>query len=175
MFLACQTESHLESVEKTDFDLELKNGVLHYKNNPFNGFLVSYYPNRCLKSKVPYAKGRKEGIEKHWFENGLLALERPYSKGLKKGIHRAWWIDGILKFEYHFDDKGAYHGLVREWYASGQLFREFNYENGVEKGNQRLWKLNGNIKANYSVYQGDRFGLIGLKKCETVRESTNKT
>ena len=31
-----------------------------------------------------------------------------------------------------------------------------------------LWDLNGNIKANYEVINGERYGLIGLKKCFTV-------
>ena len=44
----------------------------------------------------------------------------------------------------------------------------FNYINGKEAGKQLLLKSNGNIKANYEVVNGERFGLIGLKKCYTV-------
>ena len=31
-----------------------------------------------------------------------------------------------------------------------------------------MWKDDGTIKANYEVVNGERFGLIGLKKCYTV-------
>ena len=41
----------------------------------------------------------------------------------------------------------------------------FHYKNGKEVGSQRLWKADGSIKANYEVVGGERFGLIGLKKC----------
>ena len=174
MVAACQTEPDMTSIDKSDPEIQIKNGVLHYKSAPYNCLLLTYYPDRSLKSKAPYTKGRKQGVERHWFENGMLALERPYSKGIKTGVHRAWWIEGNLKFEYHFNEDGAYHGQRREWYTSGQLFRDFNYDNGQETGSQRLWKLNGNIKANYTVYLGDRFGLIGLKKCATVSDTPKK-
>ena len=44
----------------------------------------------------------------------------------------------------------------------------FNYKKGKESGSQRLWKTDGSIKANYDVVNGERFGLIGLKKCYQV-------
>ena len=61
-----------------------------------------------------------------------------------------------------------YHGNVKEWYSNGQLYRDFNFNNGKEVGSQKLWKLDGTIKANYEVVKGERFGLIGLKKCYQV-------
>ena len=174
MLVACQEKPELKSIDKSDQEIQIINGVLHYKNSPYNGLLVTYYTDKTLKSKVPYAKGRKQGVERHWFENGMLALERSYTEGVKLGTHRAWWIKGNLKFEYHFNEEGAYHGQVREWYLSGQIFREFNYHNGKEIGSQRLWKSNGNVKANYTVLKGDRFGLIGLKKCSMVSDIAQK-
>lgn len=47
----------------------------------------------------------------------------------------------------------------------------FNYENGNENGRQQLWKVDGTIKANYEVVHSERFGLIGLKKCNNVSDS----
>ena len=43
-------------------------------------------------------------------------------------------------------------------------FRDFNYINSKETGSQKLWYETGKIKANYEVINGERFGLIGLKK-----------
>jgi antitoxin component YwqK of YwqJK toxin-antitoxin module len=51
---------------------------------------------------------------------------------------------------------------------------DFNYKNGKETGSQRLWKPDGSIKANYEVVNGERFGLIGLKKCYTVTVDKNE-
>ena len=72
---------------------------------------------------------------------------------------------------YVFDNNGRYNGKVEEWYVNGQKLREFNYTEGLENGKQKLWDLDGNIKANYEVINGERYGLIGLKKCFTVIET----
>lgn len=151
-----------------DVNLKLENGILFYKENPFKGTLVSYYEVEKLKSQVEYIDGKKHGSEKQWYANGDKLIERFYKEGFKTDIHKSWWEDGTQKFEYHFNKKGEFHGFVKEWYKSGQIFRDFNYVAGKELGSQRLWKDNGSIKANYEVVNGERFGLIGLKKCYTV-------
>ena len=87
--------------------------------------------------------------------------------------HLGWWEDGTPKFEYHFNTKGAYEGKRKEWYKNGQLVRDFNYVSGKEVGSQRMWAKNGKIRANYEVKNGERFGLIGLKKCYTVNANSN--
>ncbi len=161
-------------LEASDSNLQLDNGVLLYKGIPFTGNLHTYYVGKNLKSDIEYDAGRKQGYEKHWFENGSKSMERYYIKGIKSGVHKAWWNDTILKFEYHFNEKGEYHGMVREWYETKQLYRDFNYVKGKEVGSQRLWKADGTIKANYEVVRGERFGLIGLKKCYTVTTNSNE-
>jgi antitoxin component YwqK of YwqJK toxin-antitoxin module len=40
--------------------------------------------------------------------------------------------------------------------------------NGKEEGTQKAFKSDGRIKANYTVINGERFGLIGMKRCFTV-------
>lgn len=171
-FLSCEGEGLV--VDKTSAELELENGVLHHKNVPFNGTLVSKYDEASNKMQLQYVNGRKDGVEKKWHYNGELAQERFYSKGIKIENHSGWWEDGTKKFEYHFNEKGEYHGSRKEWYANGQLVRDFNYSNGKEIGSQRMWADNGKIRANYEVKNGERFGLIGLKKCYTVNTDSNE-
>ena len=149
-------------------NLKLDNGILFYKEVPFNGVLIEYYEAKKLKSKIDYVKGKKNGFEKQWSVNGNQLIERFYNEGFKTGVHKAWWEDGTQKFEYHFNEIGEFHGVVKEWYKNAQIFRDFNYVDGKEVGLQRMWKIDGTIKANYEVLQGERFGLIGLKKCYTV-------
>lgn len=165
MISACNNKVSLNTSSP---NLQLDNGVLLYNNHPFNGNLIDYHHDGGIKSDIQYVDGRKNGYEKHWFSDESLAVERYYTKGLKTGIHKAYWKSGFLKFEYHFNEKGEYHGNVKEWYKTNILYRDFNYINGKEAGKQRLWKSNGTIKANYEVVNGERFGLIGLKKCKTV-------
>ncbi|OEK07597.1 hypothetical protein A8C32_17525 [Flavivirga aquatica] len=169
LFYSCNSaERSRKTLDVLDSNLRLENGVLFYKKTPFNGELVAKYENEKLKSKIEYLGGRKHGYEKQWYDDGTKFMERYYSKGFKTGTHKAWWHNGILKFEYHFNNKGEYHGSVKEWYKTGQLFRKFNYKKGKEVGSQRLWKIDGAIKANYEVVNGERYGLIGLKKCYKV-------
>ena len=161
-------------VDKTSTELKLLNGVLNYQNAPFDGLLVSRYSDASFKMKLQYVNGRKDGYEKQWHSNGVLSQSRWYSKGIKTGNHLGWWEDGMQKFDYHFNEEGAYDGSRKEWYKNGQLIRDFNYVNGKEIGSQRMWTDIGKIRANYEVKNGERFGLIGLKKCYTVKTDSNE-
>ena len=155
-------------IEASNEKLNLENGILFYNDMPFTGDLVTYYGNNILKSDIEYADGRKHGLEKHWYESSTRAIARYYKKGLKSGLHQGWWENGKLKFEYYFNNNGEYNGSVKEWDESGLLIMYFNYKDGKEIGNQRLWKSDGSLKANYEVIEGERYGLIGLKKCYAV-------
>ena len=170
-FLSCHDE--VLEIDKASADLELVNGVLNFKENPFDGLLVSKYDDGSYKLKLDYRNGRKDGNEQQWYINGQIAQNRTYSEGVKTGNHLGWWPNGDQKFDYHFNDSGAYDGSLKEWYQNGQLVRDFNYANGKEIGSQRMWASTGKIRANYEVKNGERFGLIGLKKCYSVNIDSN--
>ncbi|EDP70229.1 Hypothetical exported 24-amino acid repeat protein [Flavobacteriales bacterium ALC-1] len=155
-------------IQDTNAELELINGVLIFNDGPFTGVIEGDYNSNKTKSRTNYLDGKKNGLETIWYENDSVASKRFYSKGLKIGIHKAWWKNGNPKFIYHFNDKGEYNGNVKEWYQSGVLYRDFNYINRKEAGSQKLWYETGKIKSNYEVINGERFGLIGLKKCYQV-------
>ncbi len=161
-------------ISPTDKGLELSNGELFYNENLFSGTLIDYYKDNTIKLEIPYANGRKEGIARHFYENGEPKTVRVYSKGVKIGIHNGWWPDGARKFQYHFDTEGNYNGSVLEWYRSGQPFKIFNYKHGKESGKQQMYGPNGIIRANYEVINGERFGLIGLKKCYKIKKDSTK-
>nr|WP_299383421.1 hypothetical protein [Allomuricauda sp.] len=168
---SCEQETWV--VDDTNPELKLINGVLHYKNTPFWGTLISTYDDGSLKMELQYRDGRKHGFEKRWHPQGQLAQRRQYAHGIKIGNHKGWWEDGSKKFDYQFNDHGAYHGNRKEWYRNGQQLLDFNYLNGKEAGKQRMWTDNGKIRANYEVRNGERFGLLGIKKCYTVNTDAN--
>jgi len=155
-------------------ELDLINGLLYFNEMLFSGRLVDCYDEEQLKFEAHYKKGKKHGVERKWYADAALAEVRYYTKGNKSGIHEAWWPNKKKKFEYHFNEKGEYHGKVSEWYRTGQSYRAFNYLNGQEVGRQQLWQLDGRIKGNYEVAHGERFGLIGLKKCYTVSADSDE-
>ncbi len=173
VFHSCKPEMKYEIVD-TNKHLELVNGIMFLNKVPLTGHIVSYYETHKVKSDIQYTQGKKHGYEKHWYEDGSKKIERYYFEGFKTALHKGWWRDGKLKFEYSFNKKGEYNGMVKEWYKTGQLFRDFNYVKGKEVGRQRLWKIDGTIKANYEVVNGERFGLIGLKKCYTVTTNSDE-
>lgn len=172
--LGCNTADTTFTTRISDENLRLVNGVLIYNETPFSGVLLEHFTTETIKSRTEYLEGKKNGRVQRWYKDGSKLSERFYAEGFKVGIHKSWWPSGILKFEYHFNDKGEFHGVVKEWYQSGKLFQDFNYNEGKEEGKQRMWKPDGSIKANYEVINGERYGLIGLKKCYTVTVNSNE-
>lgn len=167
--VSCGCTTVNNEVDAADPQLHLSNGTLNYKGMVFNGILSSFYDNGNKRSEVHYSWGRKNGKEILWYPEGTLEASRVYSKGNKVGTHKGWWPNGRLKFEYQFNRSGQYNGAVTEWYISGQKYMAFHYIDGKEVGSQKLWQEDGRIKANYEVKNGERFGLIGLKKCDPVQ------
>jgi len=155
-------------------DVYIKNGVLYYKNDPYSGVYIVKFENGNTKRKSQYFKGKREGYSNKWYADGKKFEQRYYSNGYKVGEHIGWWNNGAKKFIYHFNNLGQYQGSVSEWYDNGQIFRKFNYVNGRESGGQKAWKSDGRIRANYEVVKGQRYGLIGLKKCFTVKKGQDK-
>ncbi|MFI8604417.1 toxin-antitoxin system YwqK family antitoxin [Cellulophaga baltica] len=168
LILTCGCSEDQLNLNESDANLNLENGVLLYKNIPYTGVLVAYHQDGQLKSKINYDKGMKEGLESFWHQNGVKASERSYANNLKIGTHKGWWDTGTPKFAYHFNAKGAYDGNLKEWYKTGTLFKDFNYSKGKEAGSQKMWYASGKIRANFETINGERFGLIGLKKCYKV-------
>ncbi len=172
VFLCCLScKKHQEVEQEKVFDpitFKLINGELFLQDDLYSGVLIKEDSLNKVKTITKYNLGRKEGIEIKYYQDTLKIEERFYTEGMKSGIHRGWWRNGNLRFEYHFNPKGAYNGSVNEWYKNGQQMKAFNFENGKESGTQRLWQDDGKIRANFVAKNGDRFGLIGLKKCYSV-------
>jgi len=147
---------------------KLVNGDLFYKNELFTGTLIKTHDISNSKTTSTYVKGKKHGEELKYFNTEVLIEQRFYTKGYKSGIHRGWWKNGNKRFEYHFNDKGEYNGEVKEWYQNKQKMKAFHFKNGKEEGTQQLWRSDGKIRANFVTKEGERYGLIGLKKCYTV-------
>ncbi len=152
---------------------ELKNAQLFYNNMPYSGLYYTYHKNDSLKSIENYTNGKKHQTYTSYYPSGEKHTERYYTNGLKTGVHCGWWPDKSPKFIYHFNTLGQYHGTVKEWYTTGHPATAFNYTNGREQGVQKAWKTDGRIKANYDVIGTERFGLIGLKRCYTVKKGLN--
>ncbi|CAM1370403.1 conserved hypothetical protein [Tenacibaculum xiamenense] len=168
-YMSCKTECSKNTIYKfSKEDFSLINGVLFFQNEEFSGKLSSYDPVNYTSILSEYCNGRKNGSEIKKYENEELAEERFYKEGVKVGIHKGWWKNGNKKFEYHFNTSGEYDGEVKDWYKNGQMFKFFNYSNGREEGAQKMWQPDGKIRANFVTKNGERYGVIGLKKCYSL-------
>ncbi|MEZ4721188.1 MAG: hypothetical protein R2813_04845 [Flavobacteriales bacterium] len=142
--------------------------TLFYRDEPFTGTLVEYFPSGQMRSSVQYAEGLKHGMSRLIYENGQIEYSRPYSHGQKHGEHLGYYESGAMKYAYYFED-GFSEGNHKEWYESGQLFRDLNYEHGYERGAQKMYREDGKLRGNYVVRENGRiYGLVGVKRCKNI-------
>ncbi len=167
-------DQHLKSqVYRGNNFSEIK-GLMHQDKELFTGQLVTLHDDSSAASEHHYHEGLKHGQVVFWHANGQKAMDRLYEKGVKVGMHRAWYPSGQLKFCYPINKIGQYHGEVKEWFESGQLYKSFNFVNGKQYGSQRMWTAAGIIRANYVIKNGDKYGLVGLKRCYKVQDDSTK-
>lgn len=172
---SCSVQNDLNIVDWNEGEnFELINGVLHHKGGLFSGELNKFFPNKQLKIKSNYHLGKLDGVTRKWFQDGNLSEERQYSNGHKTNNHSGWWPDGANRFVYQFNDQGQYEGNILDWFENGLPYRNMNYVNGKEVGPQKIWNNAGKLMGNYSVVNGDRFGLLNFKNCYTVVNSKNQ-
>lgn len=155
-------------IDENDTGLSQERGVLFFEGSPFSGTIEARFSDHHLKSQSHYRYGKLHGVQKKWYANRQLFSERNFQNGIKVGVHVGWWANGNKKYEFEFNDNGEHHGIANEWFENGQVFKQFNYQFGREEGSQKMYKPNGNLRANYVVVNGERFGLIGLKRCDAV-------
>jgi len=161
-------------INKVNNHLKLKNGILYFEGKQYSGIVNEFYEDENIKSKSEYYQGKRHGFFLGWYRNGEQWFERFYIKGLKSGVHKGWYKNGVQMFEYHFNNKGVYHGVVKDWYTNGMLTKYFNFVQGKESGSQKMWDLKGKLRANFYTINGERHGLIGLKKCVSVLKTEIK-
>lgn len=174
VLFSCAREDQEQRVQYNSESFTEVKGELRYNGVSFTGWLLSVDAVNKTKNSSHYKDGFKHGKEKKNYLSGGQAEERWYDAGIKVGVHKAWWPSGKPKFEYHFDTSGAYHGSVTEWYPSGQCYKKFHFIHGREAGRQQMWQGDGTLRANFTTVDGERYGLIGLKKCYTVN-TANET
>ncbi len=161
------------TVYSNDKLLSRMNGNLFYSGKMFTGKIIELYINGDAAKVTSYKDGVEDGIEIAFYNDGKIMEQRYYEKGQKAGIHFGWWNNGNVKFIFNFKD-GIYEGNQREWNEKGLLYTDFNYVKGHEEGLQRAWYLDGTLQANYVVKNNRKYGLTGVKNCQTAKDETNK-
>jgi antitoxin component YwqK of YwqJK toxin-antitoxin module len=168
LLFQCHTKSPEKTIVARDNGIEHKQGKLYYKGNLFTGFLLQFNSGGDTALLEHYVNGWQDGKSQTWYDNGKMREIRYYAKGKKTGTHLGYWPDGSKRFIFHFENDLP-EGNQLEWTDQGVLFRDFNYKNGQENGAQKMWYANGKIRMNYWIENGRRYGLQGVKNCDTVK------
>jgi antitoxin component YwqK of YwqJK toxin-antitoxin module len=155
------------TVRTTDTSLVLNNGIWFYHQQPFTGFIETYYVSGSLKSRQSFYNGKDEGLVLSYYEDGSKDARRFYHNGEKDSINQGWWPNGNRRFEYHFNN-GVYEGDFKEWYQSGKPLKHIVYHDGKEQSGKG-WRENGKIYMSFVVKEGRLYGLVNPNLCYSLK------
>ena len=76
-----------------------KTGLWHYdvERIPYTGMVVEKFADGSPRAEASFLKGRKDGMERFWYENGRLKEESHWFDGMAEGVMKTWNEDGILQ------------------------------------------------------------------------------
>ena len=154
-------------IDAKDTGFVQDNNILLYHQKPFSGIQFILDGKKDTVLYASYYNGKPEGRYETWFDNGKPAEERWYHDGKKTGTHRQWYPDGRKRFEAQMVDD-HYEGHMKTWFDNGQLYQYFNYKDGQETGMERMWKRDGTVMVNYESKNGRKYGLTGVKGCQSL-------
>lgn len=153
-------------VNSTDTKLNTKARLIYYDTLLFSGRITEVKGNDTM-SYSEYKAGKLNGKQVTYFSKGMVNEERYYENGFKTGEHKGWWENSNQRFIYHFEND-LLEGNVKVWNEKGMLFNDFNYVKGQEDGLQQAWFPNGDVQANYVAINNRKYGITGVKNCQTI-------
>ncbi|HMV45799.1 MAG TPA: hypothetical protein PK079_05815 [Leptospiraceae bacterium] len=162
------------TVENTDKDLSIVNGLVFYKGKPFTGKLKQEILPMNEIHISEYKDGAEDGEYTAKKKDGSLLERRYFKAGVKEGIHRSWFPNGKDRLYSEFKN-GTYINDRWEWHDNGvpALYERYN-----ENGNilvTKKWRRTGQIYMNLSFLEnGGSIGLPGSKICEPIKSTIKK-
>lgn len=159
----------LINIDKVRYE---RNGGFWLHNDiPYNGFVVSYYPNSQLKEKFGVVNGKKQKGHFKFYPDGHYKSQMHYKNGKRDGEFKVWTADSlhILISQSNYTN-GKQHGLQRKWYSTGEIFQIRNLNMGKEQGMQKAYRKNRVLYVNYEARNGRTFGLQKSKLCFGLNE-----
>lgn len=146
------------------------NGIRHGRSIQLND-------NNVIMKETYYSDGRKNGIEKHWFEDRYI--EDSYANDKRHGLHREWRFNKLYHQAEFQNNKlhnvetfwskygkivlrihhvnGLKHGKYEEWQIDGEKVSEIDYENGLIHGKYLSW-IGDKIRSEVDYVHGKKHG-----------------
>ena len=115
--------TELPRVDFEELDLG-EDQMIVWKQRPFTGIAVDFFPNGAPWSEVPHLDGLRHGLAREWYPSGQLKDEINYWQGGLHGYHREWNEQGRLVAE----DLGEFGIGISEkrWDEQGRLIKEWH-------------------------------------------------
>lgn len=151
-------------VQAGDPGLRARGGLLLYHGRRFSGRVVERWLGGAIYKDTAYAHGLQEGAARMFALNGRLIQEWNFRAGKKDGVQRGWFEEGPRKFEMRYA-RGLLDGEQIEWHMNGRVFRRQVFRRGVEVKNKVLYP-GGEIFTNYARRGGRLYGMDGGTLCQ---------
>jgi len=130
-------------------------GRLWYEKNYVYGALHGYYYEKCANFTqtiiASYVGGKLHGEYKIYDGNGYVVYECHYNMGKKEGIEKEYYDSGKLKAMREFKDD-QYHGWV---YSYNSVYNKYNSAELWHKG-ELILMLSGDV-TDYMAYRSITF------------------
>jgi hypothetical protein len=131
----------MTDMPRVDFeDLDLgDNQLITWKDQPFTGIAVEFFPNGTLCSEVPHLDGVRHGLLRAWYPSGQLREEA------------SLWQGGV-------------HGYKREWDEQGRLISEMIGELGIRTA-EKTWDDQGRLIRDWHIGPNDdMYEILQIKR-----------
>lgn len=110
-----------------------------------DGIEKRFYEDGELFSEMPYSNDTAVGISKTYRDKGGISTESPYVKGRLNGIEKQYYESGKLKSEIPFVD-GLKNGVEKEYFENGVLSLEIPYTDNSKNGIEKEYTKSGKLK-----------------------------
>jgi hypothetical protein len=163
-----------DTISMLDSTLVVINGIYHFNNQPYSGYLSETYDEGMMKSVGAYLHGMQHGATNSFYPDGSIKDIRSYKENRAYGQHVGYWLNGKMKFDFSYFNESR-EGLQQQWYVSGSPYAFLNFKNDREHGLQQAWRPNGKAYINYETRDGFRYGLQKSALCYTLEDEEMKT
>lgn len=156
-------------VEKAELKLNSAKGQWFYKNQPFNGYAVTYHENDNIAEKTGFLNGKREGESYKYFSDRTIKNEAYYIENKLHGVKLNYFKNGDIASESNYFN-GKREGFQRTWFSNGQLAKKKKLKSGKEEGLQQAWLENGKLYVNYEAKNGRVFGMRRANSCYRLED-----
>jgi antitoxin component YwqK of YwqJK toxin-antitoxin module len=137
----------------------------------------SYYRGH-LSATESFVQGKREGIEKKYFETGNVSEETDWVNDKKQGAWKLFYSNGTIKSEATYT-QGVLEGYYKVYFSNGVMEIYGFYKNGMPHGNWQYFSETSKLKTQIEYNMGLPVDEEGMDKkqqefFEMVEENKGK-